>query len=253
MNRIKKSILIISIVLLFYILIEILPFIFDILINGIVPNKIWKYSLLEVLVYFIIFIVILIVLKFHKYWRFKVIVNKIQVKSIFFILLLTFIFKLSVNPFINSVSSNSENYNSITVFFALISILLLQPVNEEIIFRQILYKIINPKDKYILYVGITSLFYTVFHYNVYNTNLTYYLIIFFLGILLAFIYLKYGFWGCILSHFFYNFLWVLQKYFNTDILFINSEDYVMIVLSISLLILLLRILIRSIIPAKRNL
>ena len=218
---IRKIILSITITIFIYALYEIFPYGLDIIVQSFVPEEPWKYGLLEFLIYVSILLCLVIPLFFIKNWR---LTEKLRnnFKVIPLALLVIIIFRFIIYPFMPITYVNRE-LNHYLLVFGIFNIVILQPVIEELLFRHILFKVLNPNRKnLVVYVLLSSFLFSAFHFNPININLQYLFVILLLGMILALIYLKAGFFGSLIGHVVYNLIFVLKRFFDIDVIFLNN-------------------------------
>lgn len=120
---------------------------------------------------------------------------------------------------------NLSNWNSSENQFILI--IFLGPLFEELLFRQILLEPFFKKNKIIFGILVTSILFAISHIYILNFNFNIHYILFFemivFGISLSVIRINFGLLFAILSHFFYNFLVILN---NDKICDLYYLDYI---------------------------
>lgn len=106
------------------------------------------------------------------------------------------------------------------VLYSIVSSIILLPIIEELIYRDILYRVFfkNSADvvKGILFI---SFLFTLTHIASWDINWFYLIHVFFLSIIFFLLRIKYGLLYSILAHSFVNFIWFLLKIRIVDIIF----------------------------------
>lgn len=131
------------------------------------------------------------------------------------IVLLVIIFENPINFFnqiigINGIPEPRDiTWNKILSFHFVeaIGIIVVGPIVEEIVYRGIILNLIKQKYSIILSLIISSVLFSLFHFNPLETDIPILITAFLSGIAFGFIYIKFGLIYSILGHSFFNFLW----------------------------------------------
>ena len=106
------------------------------------------------------------------------------------------------------------------VLYSIVSNIILLPIIEELIYRDILFRVFfKNSDDVVKGILFISFLFTLTHIGSWNINWLYLIHIFFLSIFFFFLRIKYGLLYAILAHSFINFTWFLLKIRIIDIIF----------------------------------
>lgn len=196
--------------------------------NGVLNSVNSKYfNIADTIFYIPIFVVLLLFFKRKTSGR------KIMLNQILLTCLLAFLFKIIENPIVNIhyilenknlvVSNNTNQGNDIFQFvLSFLNVVLLTSFMEELLFRKVMLSFFDKKN--ILFGCIvSSLLFSLYHFSFENITAVKPLIMFFIGIILSLLYIKYGIFYSILFHSFYNFLWLLMSTNKTGFSILLNE------------------------------
>ena len=145
--------------------------------------------------------------------------EKVNIGYFVMICLIAFLFKVIENPIVNINSilehkriiipdNTDDKYDVFPFILSFFNVVLLTSLSEEFLFRKLILSFFNKKN---IFIGciFSSILFSAYHFSFENITSTKPLIIFFLGLILSLIFVKYGLFYSILLHSCYNFLWLL--------------------------------------------
>ena len=188
------------------------------------------YQLISLAIYIIVFFLIVIfLLKKRDVKKNK---NTKPFNSFLFSLFLVYLVLLLTNSiyYINKVDDqNIQTWSNITEKYPIILLLLIffndviiQPINEELIFRgYILRKFIKENRTFIVGILFSSVLFASIHFNPLDVNYKHIISMFILGLILGFIFYRFGLVASIVSHVFFNTIYYLYRFVNIDLILTN--------------------------------
>ena len=200
-------------------------------------------------------IAILIVFFFFNNKKGNKLISKPSILKILFYVFIAILFYLCLYPIINCIDSlfvklgieqNTIPYelNTANYFISLFSLVLLPAVCEELLFRGLIFKGLNPYGK-IFSTLLTALMFAIFHMSI--DQFVYPLI---MGLLLSLIMHKENnIIYCIVVHFINNFISLTLSYFRINLIF---QHWTYILLAIILFIIIITILILLLTHRDKN-
>jgi len=180
---------------------------------------------------FIIALFLILMFLFKKKDVKKIKIQK-DLKPLLFSLFLVYLVLLLTNSiyYINKVGAqNTQTFSNITENFSVVLLLIvflndliIQPINEELIFRgYILTKFIKEKKTFLVGILFSSILFASIHFNPMDVNYKHIISMFIVGLILGFIFYRFGIVVSIIGHVFFNTIYYVYKFMNIDLIFTN--------------------------------